>query len=379
MKIAHICTNNAYVDGWGYQDNLLPVYIKELGVDNFVIASNKLPSTYLNGKEYPIGESFVDGIKVIRVKSYLLTNSIVFTNGLYRILKIENPDVIMHHNLNYTSLVICSIYSMIHHKVMVADSHVDANNTRNSKIFKFLYYKVLVGGVMRLFSYPIKKYYGVSLGRCDYLHTVFGVNKKCIDFLPLGVDENKINQIPSKLELRRKYNLDSTKIVIVSGGKMGIDKGTIDLISTIEDIVNNGLKITLLLFGSFSDKTTENLANTKSFVSLQGWCDRIKTLEMLKVADIACWPIHHTTLCEDAIGCGTPLLLRKTRTTEHLIDGNGFFMEKGSKDELFSYLNKFVNLTNQELDNLYMSSQRMKERLSYKTIAKKLIDDCVIE
>ncbi len=376
MKIAHICTNNGFIDNWGYQDNLLPVYVKNQGVDNIVIAANRQPSTYLNGIVYPIGEKYVNGIKIVRLKSWLLTNSIVVTFGLYKTLYKYNPDVIMHHNLNYTSLVVSSIFCLLHGKKMIVDSHVDEYNTRKSHLYRWIYCRVLIGGITNIFSRPIKKFYGVSLGRCDFLENVFYVSKDKIDFLPLGVDVDQIEKIFNKEDLRKKYNICKDDFVIVTGGKMGIYKGTIDLSDAVESLVIKGYRIRLITFGSYVDNLTESYLDKKTFVLKVGWCDRVKTLELLKLADLACWPVHHTTLCEDAIGCCTPLLLRKTRTTEHLILENGLFMRTGSKDELVDNIKRFLNMGSNERKIIYESSLKMKEQLSYKTIAKKLIDDC---
>ena len=62
MKILHVCMNTPYIDGWGYQENLLPHYLNKIGVDSVVISSDVLPKRYLNGHKYPLGESFVEGI-----------------------------------------------------------------------------------------------------------------------------------------------------------------------------------------------------------------------------------------------------------------------------------------------------------------------------
>ena len=39
MRIVHICISAPYIDGWGYQENLLPRYLQKAGTENYVIAS----------------------------------------------------------------------------------------------------------------------------------------------------------------------------------------------------------------------------------------------------------------------------------------------------------------------------------------------------
>lgn len=374
MKILHVCMNTPYIDGWGYQENLLPHYLNKIGVDSVVISSDVLPKRYLNGHKYPLGESFVEGVKVIRVKSKRLLNGLTFTSGLYKQLVKEKPDVIMHHALNFTTLPICSIYAMRHECRMVCDNHADFINCYQNKLYQLFFYRVLTGWTVNLFSKPIEKYYGVTWGRCDFLEKAFGVSKKKISFLPIGCDEALADSIDSKPALRSKYNYGIDDVILVSGGKMGVDKGTCSLIESVEGL-NKQSNIKLILFGKFEDEQTQKLAESKPFVTIFGWCDRQKTLELLKLSDMAIWPIHHTTLCEDSIACGTPLLLRKTRTTEHLIDGNGYFMKTGSKEELRESIETFVNRLETEIATMNDCSKKMKNKLSYNNIARELVNN----
>ena len=73
MKIVHVCISMPYVDGWGYQENLLPQYLQTAGTQNSVITSaNDLP-LYLSsqkrteiasmGNDYHLGEIHIKRIK----------------------------------------------------------------------------------------------------------------------------------------------------------------------------------------------------------------------------------------------------------------------------------------------------------------------------
>lgn len=153
---------------------------------------------------------------------------------------------------------------------------------------------------------------------------------------------------------------------------MGIDKGTFDLIKAVEEIFQTNQKVRLILFGKFTD-SLEAFAKSKPFVKVFGWCNRTETLEILTVADVACWPLHHTTLCEDAIACKTPLLIRKTETTEHLIEGNGLFMQDGQQEELKQRIMQMMFLGATDKENLEKSVETMYGKLSYNTIAQTIM------
>ena len=152
---------------------------------------------------------------------------------------------------------------------------------------------------------------------------------------------------------------------------MGKDKGTQELIRAVIDLKNVVNNIRLLLFGSFVDEETKQLAESFDCISIHGWCDREKTLELLKLSNIACWPIHHTTLIEDAIGCAIPIIVRKTGNTSHLIDKNGEYVETGKQEELISAIKKVIDNYNNYKENALLQ----KRKLSYDEIVSQIISD----
>lgn len=373
MKILHVCINAPYIEGWGYQENLLPSYLFRRGVESVVIASNIMPH-YLNNKKVEVGESMYEGVKIIRLKCKSF-GPVVFAKGFRDALEKEKPDAVFHHNLNATTLRICEKYCTEHKIPLSVDNHADYINCNQNKIYQTLYYKWFVGKTVNRFSESVVKYYGVTHSRCSFLKNVFCVDKEKIAFLPIGLDVDKAATIADQQTLKQKYGFPSDCFVVTSGGKMGIDKGTSDLILAVERLKEAGIRINLLLFGTFTDEATQELANSKSFVKVEGWCDREKTLELLKLSDVAVWPIHHTTLCEDAIACETPLLIRKTETTEHLVDGNGMFMNTGNLDELYENLLLLVNQKDSEKLDMLGKCKEMKSVLSYHEIASTVMKD----
>ncbi len=156
---------------------------------------------------------------------------------------------------------------------------------------------------------------------------------------------------------------------------MGKDKGTDNLIDAVEELQKDYPQLKLVLFGRFDDEETQAQANHSLITLVYGWCNRVKTLELLKMADVACWPIHHTTLIEDAVSVRTPLILRKTGTTEHLIDGNGVWVENGTKEEIKKALVHIIAQNELEKKKMFHSCEKMKQIISYHTISKKVIND----
>jgi glycosyltransferase involved in cell wall biosynthesis len=376
MKVVHF--SSIYIDGWGYQENLLPKYFKEDGHDVSVIALNKFLEKDLE-KEISFNRYYIEGIEIIRIGTYFfLTSTLFFTKGLYRTLVKQNPDILFHHDIDFFSLMICVFYKSKHPKCkLFVDNHADMINKTKSSIWFAFYYKFILRIVTKLSSPFVEKFYGVTLGRCDFLEQVFGVNNSKIKLLPIGADTISADKITqSKKELKLKFNISIDNLVVISGGKMGVDKGTDLLIRAVEELNGRGMKISLVLFGSFNDELTQKLANNSKVVVVKGWCDRQSTLELLKMADIAVWPIHHTTLIEDSISCLTPLILRKTRTTEHLIDGNGIFIENGTVNEMKAAI---VQITKTDSTYLSSSCKAMRDKIDYRNIVNAIVKDSSIK
>lgn len=375
MKIVHICLSSAYIEGWGYQENLLPEYLHEACTENHVITSNSIFPTYLNqetkdkiiakGLEYEVGN-----VAIHKIGGKRFSSSVLVPYGLKKKLDDIKPDVIFHHGVSITTLPIVSKYAKKHNCKLFVDNHADEINMSKNKLWVLFYYKFLSRLACRIRKATYTKFYGVTNSRCDFINKYFGVPKSKIELLPIGADTNLADMLKSKKELRDKYEFSQDEKIVVTGGKMGIGKGTVYLINAIEELLKIH-KIRLILFGKFEDGETSELAKCKDFVTIYGWCDRIKTLELLKLADVACWPIHHTTLNEDAIAVETPLIIRKTGTTEHLIEGNGEWLETGSKQELYKALDLFFN--NAKTDYI-ANCKMMKERLSYNNIVQTIIN-----
>ena len=81
MKIVHISISGPFIDGWGYQENLLPQYLQKVGVQNYIVASSNDFPNYLKsevaeeikakGNKYTL-----DGIVVCRIPTKKISTSL---------------------------------------------------------------------------------------------------------------------------------------------------------------------------------------------------------------------------------------------------------------------------------------------------------------
>lgn len=375
MKVVHVCITSPYIDGWGYQENLLALYMTKVGIETHIVASkNDFPSYLSEDVIEDIraknDEYTFDGVHIHRIETSKISDSCIITHSLKQKLEEIKPDLIFHHNVNSTSLIVCANYCKFNKCVLFADNHADEINLSKNRLWVLLYYRLLQRMACALIDKQVKLYYGVTYSRCNFLSKYYGIKSEKIQFLPIGADTENAQQIEEKSFLRERYGFKEQDHIVISGGKMGVGKGTVQLIEAVDDINAKGNNLKLILFGKFEDETTSKLAASKSFVTIHGWCDRVKTLELLKLSDIACWPVHHTTLIEDAISVGTPLILNKTQTTKHLIVGNGFWINNDLRDIINEYF------SNQKLkENTLKCCREIRNALSYTTIVQHVIDD----
>ena len=370
----------AYLDGWGYQDNLLPEYMSKAGHDVVVVSSaNHFPSFLKNEEKERIlvkgTDYYCNKVHVYRIQTKLDTSNYNFyCSGLGDILKKEKPDVIFHHGVNSSSMLICWQYVRTHVTTkFFVDNHADKINESSNIIWRFLVNRIILRTCVRITSSTVCRYYGVTPGRCDYLINSYGVKKSKVALLPIGCDTDAIDVLSSNVEeLRNKHCLPVKSSIIISGGKMGVDKGTVALIEAYKTLRKERNDLKLVLFGSFTDKETEDIANSTEGIQVFGWCDRTKTLELLKLSDIACWPIHHTTLIEDAVGCSIPIVVRKTPNTSHIIEKNGEHLNTGDCKELIA---AFRNIL-EGYDSYVSEARRMHDKFSYNSIVKQIEHDC---
>ncbi len=371
MKIVHI--THHYIDGWGYQDNLLPEYQSRQG-DDVVVVSDNDHLGYMQNPELAAAiqakgtEYVINGVRIRKIKCFFNTsNTSLLCKGLYRILQQERPDMILHHGVDSSSLIVAAVYKWCHKDVkLYVDNHADAINETRNKLWDFCYNKILLSSVVRILGKTVNRYFGVTPLRCDYLHDKFGVPLSRIGFLPIGCDTFYVDVLGLNREaLRKRYGIPQEAFVVVSGGKMDASKGTLDLINAVQNLLPELSRLHLILFGK-ADAEVQKAADSSPFVTRFGWCDREMTLSLLALSDVACWPLLHTTLIEDAVACGIPLMVKASGNVRHFEqERSGIFLKTGDQSELQSGLYEI-----QKYYHVYADAARQARfKYSYDTVA----------
>ena len=371
MKIVHI--HQYYNDGLGYQENILPRYQAKLGHEVILITSNLSNGFDNNDRIKKIGEYEDSNFKVrrISINGEFKGRFVVFKN-LYEQLDEIKPDYIFHHSVTSPSLGIVCKYKMHNPNVFLAvDNHADLNISGRNKCWKFIYYNTIWKSFIKRWDKYIDIYFGVTPSRCLFLNEELGVSNSKIRLLPIGADTDKINVGISKEELFNKYNINKDNFIIVHGGKMTPEKEVSKVLEAFSRIKDTN--ISLILFGKIEDEKVMELIKKDKRIIMIGWINREETLAILKYSDIGIWNTQHTTLLEDAVAVGLPMILRYYGSTSHLIDNSGLLLYGGCGREIYDKLSLILN-NKSLLNRLKENAKNHSKNLSYDIIAHESIE-----
>ncbi len=369
MKILHIC--NSYNDEMGYQDNILPIYHAKLGHEVTVIVPDIIPY-YYNDRKRPIGECYKEGVKIKRIKTGgEFKGRFVIFKDLYNYIREEKPDYIFHHGLTMPSLLEVIKYRKRNNVFVAVDNHADRHISGRNRLWLLIYYQILWTIILKKCKPYIDIYFGVTPLRCDFMSDYLGINRSKIRLLPIGTDMDKIQISYDYIQMfQEKYKISANNILIVTGGKITKDKSVDKMIKAIKTIKNDNMKF--IIFGKIIDETVQKLIDTDNRIIAIPWLTREQTLSLLSVCDIGVWT-KHTTLLEDAVACGLPIITRYYGSTFHLIEDSGMFLYCESVDEIRDRIMFFIN--NHEILKKYkLNTQKLAKLLSYENIARESIE-----
>lgn len=225
-----------------------------------------------------------------------------------------------------------------------------------------------------------KKFWGVLPARVDFLIDVYGVPKNKCGLLVMGADDEKVKEasLPeNKNFIRQKYNIDGSKFLIVTGGK--IDSSKQQLLLLAEAIYNlKNSNICLLIFGSIEESLKEKLqmyiSNNVKYI---GWIDSEKTAIYFAAADLVVFPGRHSVFWEQVVALGIPMVVKYWEGTQHIdLGGNLKFLYEDSVEEIKNVIEGIIS-NKSVYKNMWAAAQNEKRKeFLYSNIAKKSIGLC---
>jgi len=385
MKIVHCCIGTPYIDGWGYQENIMPAQHAKMGHNVTVITTRLILSAsyyQMTKEDYEKpSEYYLSGVKVIRLEHRIKSYRFAVIRGLHKTLEREKPDLIYVHGVQTLELLNAVKYKQKHTgTVLFVDAHSDYQNSARSFVSRNIQHKLIWRGIVQKCSPYIDKFYCITPGICNFVNEMYGIPMNRLELLTLGGETEKIHYDDKKTikkQIRAQYGINENSIVIINGGKLSEEKRTRELIEAINKIVDNS--IDLIVFGNCDNEYQLELANAAKNnprIHFVGWIESDAVYNYYLASDIACFPGGESVLWQQAICCGLPLICKLWQGGEYLdVGGNVEFIYSDSQQEIIDKINKLIG-DPQMINKMSMIALgKGTDKFAYKNIAKKVIDD----
>ena len=381
MKIVHICLACFYVEGMGYQENILPKMHAREGNDVTILTSDFTFTNKGEVRKKDIGEYINEynvKVKIIQKDTRIaLFEKYRVYKGLYSELEMEQPDIIFVHGGQFFPVNDVIRYVKRHNAKLFMDQHGDYYNMPVNNLKGYIWQKIIYRPCMRKLAKFSQKVYGVTPWRCQYLNDVYGIDKNKIELLVMGGDDERIdieNRNEICAEIRKKHNIKENDFLIVTGGKIDKTKNIHLLMKAISNINRENVK--LIVFGepnAAMEQEFEKLACNPNIRAI-GWLAAEEAYNYFLAADLVVFPGTHSVMWEQACACAVPCIFKHWEGMHHVdIGGNCEFLYDDSVEEMERVI---VGIIDDEKKYLEMkkASQRGITEFSYKEIAKRAIN-----
>ena len=377
MKILHICLANFYIEGMGYQENILPAYHVESGYDVSILTSAHIFDRKKSGGKDCYVNDFGATVKCLKNKYERTGRRFRIYSGLYEEICSLSPDIIFVHGGQFVSLKDVIKYCKKNREVkLYIDQHADYYNSPVNSIRSKLFAKCVIGHYMRKAEKYTRKFWGVTPWRCQFLNEIYGISKEKIALLNMGGDDRKIDFEKKDIireSLRKELGFTASDFVAVTGGKIDKAKNIHLLMRAVKDINNDNIK--LVVFG----KQAEGMKDEISFLAEDShikyieWLPADKVYDYFLMADLAVFPGTHSVLWEQACACGLPALFKDWVGMRHVnVNGNCEFLYNDSADEIATKISEIYS-DKEYYNRMKSAAEECKKEFFYSEIAKKSI------
>lgn len=380
MKIVHLCLSNFYIEGFGYQENIIPKYNKKDGHEVTIIAS-RFTYNKKNGKaeEADIGEYINDdGIKVIRVdykykKLGKLNKKFKIYKDTYELIGKEEPDLIFSHGIQFLDLNEVVRYVKNNKECrLVVDNHADYNNSAKNWISKYILHKIIYKSTIQKAQKYIDKFYYLTYETKGFIEDMYNVDNSKMEYLPLGgIIMSDKDRYSIRSAIRKELSLDNNDIMIVHSGKLTERKRTKELIEAFTNIDNENLK--LFIIGSIPEEQKEllnGLINNDRRVQYLGWKSSVELVNYLHACDLYAQPGSQSVTMQTALCCESAAMLYPHQSHKYLLRDSVFYVEaKKDIENVLKHISENPQILGEMREKAFSIA---REKLDYRKIASKL-------
>ena len=381
MRILHLCLACFYIDGYNYQENVLPRINAKDGHEVLIIASTEtfvdnMHLGYVKASEY----TNEDGIPVVRLPFrnlgiQLLTTKIRIYPDLYSKIEAFHPDIIMAHDLTFWSVRDVVKYKKANPAVtFYADTHTAIYNSGRNWLSLNVLHRLLYKSLIKKTIPYLKKYFYIGQKEKEFSLTNYHIPEGIMEFFPLG---GIIPDADEYQKIRRQYRsgLDITEQdkLFLHTGKLDVLKKTKDLLIAFHNVQNSTFKLAII--GSISKdikEEIEELIRLDNRVVFLGWKNQEDLFGYLCASDLYCQPGSVSATLQNAICCFNPIMSFPHTGYANLDVGN-FIWVKDTNE----MIDAFKRLSSGEIDLKELqqcSEQCAREILDYRKLAARLYE-----
>ncbi len=348
MRIMHICLAGLYMDGYGYQENMLVEQHIKNGHEVVVAAGTKILKDGVL-VDVPMGRSVTStGVIIERIPpSRLLVgragNRLRVYPGLAELLERYQPELVFFHSIASYELYTAAKYKKTHPStVLLADSHASRLNSGMSFISLLFQHKLFYRTIYRLSRKHIDRIFYIGMEEKDYLREVLRIPEGDIEFLPLGgmivpPEERRRN----REQHRRELGVAEDGILLIHSGKLLPDKRTDVLLDAMGRIKDERLR--LIIIGSAEGKVLDNIlrrCESDKRISFLGWKTSSQLTEYLCAADLYLQPGTVSATIQNAMCCAVPCVSHGYETYKREFGENSGVMYADTPEQYAELLTK---------------------------------------
>ena len=387
-RIPHIEITCLYIEGMGYQENILPHIHQQMGYEVSIITTRSCDSEQYKGLvgDRSVGTYYnTDGVKVIilpdnPVKNKYRRSFSRRSKGLYDKLKELSPDIIFIHGVQTFDTLDALRYKKENPEVrLFADQHGDYYNMPVDTWKRRLYQRFVMGYIARKTARRVERFWGVTPWRVDYLLNVYKIPQNKVGLLVMGGDDNLIDfsrKEEYRIRLCDELKFEITDFIIVTGGKLDRTK-KIHLLAEVVKRLPSFCK--LVIFGRPNEEMDSYFSQLSGKIQCVGWISSNEAYRYFLAADLGVFPGTHSVLWEQAVACGLPCIFKHWPGMEHVdVGGNAILLDQPTVDA------EYIDMLEQTISRLMgrdseyekmcqVAEQKGIKEFSYKEIARRAI------
>jgi len=277
--------------------------------------------------------------------------------------------------------IFATLFNKLFKYRLVCDDHTIPNFARIGKVKK-VYYSLFRQVIFPMFLLRnVDCFIAVTPAVQEWLHKKLAITNNRISFIPLGADIKLFKKSKAKrMQIRKLLNISESDILLIYAGKIIPEKNIDILVHAIAPLIVEREDVKLLLLGSGDEKYISGIVslvkryNLNTNVIFHSFVKNQRLPAYYSAADVGAWLGSPSITIIEAMSTGLPVILLKSRQTQHLIDaGGGCSFTYGNLEELRSCLEKLIRDDSLRKNMGVAARKNVEKNFSWERIAEKTL------